>query len=95
MEENANSYQVRLRDKGQVTIPRGVRETLNAQEGDILNLLQIDDLILITPKPTRLSVLTEQFTSEMDRAGVSLADLLEGLAEARAEIARERRERNA
>ncbi|HUF39061.1 MAG TPA: AbrB/MazE/SpoVT family DNA-binding domain-containing protein [Anaerolineales bacterium] len=95
MEDGANTYQVRLRDKGQVTIPRGVRETINAQEGDILSLLQIDDLILITPKVTRLSALTEQFTAEMDRAGVSLADLLEGLADARAEIARERRERDA
>ena len=39
--------------------------------------------------------MTEKFTAEMDRAGVSLADLLEGLAVARLEIARERRERDA
>jgi AbrB family looped-hinge helix DNA binding protein len=95
MEENANSYQVRLRDKGQVTIPRGVRETLNAREGDILSLLQIDNLLVITTKPTRLSALTEKFTAEMEREGVSLTDLLEGLAEIRAEIAQERREQDA
>ena len=95
MEEGANTYKVRLREKGQVTIPRSVRETLNAQEGDILSLLQIDDMILITPKTTRLPSLTEQFTAEMDRAGVSLADLLAGLAMARVEIAQERREQDA
>lgn len=48
--------------------------------------MQIGDLILLTPHQPRVSRLSEQFTAEMDRAGVSLADLLASLVEERETI---------
>lgn len=88
-------YTVRLRDRGQVTIPLNVRGRLGAVEGDVLTLLQIDDLILLTPRQPRVPALTEQFTVEMEKANVSLADLLTGLMGERAEIYQERQDRDA
>ena len=84
------TYTVRLRNRGQVSIPRDVRDKMMAEEGDILTLLQIDDLMLLTRRQPRVPVLTEQFTAEMENAGVSLADLLKGLSEEREAIYRER-----
>lgn len=84
------TYTIRLRDRGQVTIPRDVRDKLMVEEGDIFTLLQIDDLMLLTRRQPRVPALTEQFTAEMENAGVSLADLLKGLAEEREAIYRER-----
>ena len=89
------TYTVRLRDRGQVTIPRDVRDKLMAEEGELLTLLQIDDLMLLTRRQPRVPALTEQFTAEMENAGVSLADLLKGLSEEREAISRERPQRDA
>ena len=95
MEDNANTYRVRLRDKGQVTIPRRVRETLDAAEGDILTLLQVNDLILITPRPSRVAELSDQLTEIMENEGVSLSDLLENLGEIRKVTYEARRKKDA
>ena len=75
-----------------MTIPQAVREELAAAEGDLLTLLQIeDDLLLLTSRELRVPALQARFAQEMEKAGVSLADLLEGLAEERAASAREQR----
>ncbi len=89
------TYTVRMRDRGQVTIPRDVRDKLKAGEGDMLTLLQIDDFMLLTPRQPRVPVLAEQFAAEMEKAGVSLADLLSGLVEEREAIYRERQNQDA
>lgn len=83
------THAVRLRERGQITIPRDVRDQLMIVGGEALTLLQIGDLILLTPRQPQVSRLSEQFTAEMDKAGVSLADLLAGLDEERETIYRE------
>jgi len=88
MSSEAQTYTVRLRERGQVTIPRDVRQQLSAQEGDVLTLLQIGDLILLTQRQLRTPALAEQFMAKMEEAGVSLADLLSGLVEERNASAR-------
>lgn len=86
---------VRLRERGQLTIPHDLREKLMAAGGEVLTLLQIGDLLLLTPRQPRVSRLSEQFTAEMDKAGVSLADLLVGLAEERQTSYQEQKSPNA
>ncbi len=95
MTSTTQTYTVRLRERGQLTIPRPVREKLVANEGDILTLVQIDDIILFTPRSMRTPTLTEQFTAEMEKGHISLAELLQGLAEERAAIHHERQNENA
>lgn len=84
------THAVRLRERGQITIPRNVRDHLMIAGGEVLTLLQTDDLILLTPRQSRVSRLSEQFTAEMDKVGLSLAELLASLAEERVPIHRER-----
>ena len=90
MNGDTKTYTVRLRDRGQVTIPKPVREQLPAAEGDLLTLLQIDDLLSRAPQELRVPTLQARFREEMEEADVSLADLLEGLAAERDAIYRER-----
>jgi AbrB family looped-hinge helix DNA binding protein len=90
----ARTYAVRLRSRGQMTIPQAVREELAAAEGDLLTLLQIeDDLLLLTPRELRVPALQARFAEEMEKAGVSLAELLQGLAVEREDSARAQRGR--
>lgn len=92
MDYEVKTYTVRLRERGQLTLPQPVRESLAevVDDLDLLTLVQIDDLLFLTPKSLRLPRLSKQFSAIMEEEGVTLADLLEGLAEEREAIWRER-----
>jgi len=84
------TYAVRLRDRGQLTLPQAVRKELAVDDGDILTLVQIDDLAIITRRSSLLPKLSQEFTAIMKEDGVSLAELHQGLEEEREQIWRER-----
>ncbi len=92
---DAQQYTIRLRPRGQVTIPRKVRDTLAMDEGDMLTLVQVGDAIFLTAKPPRTFELADKIADMMAEEGVSLADLLEDLPKIREEIYQERFEHNA
>ena len=77
------TYTVRLRERGQLTIPQAARDSLAVKEGDTLTLIELDGLLLLGPKQPLIPQLSEQFSKQMDEEGISLADLLEGLEEER------------
>ena len=85
------TYTVRLRERGQITIPQAVRDkwAKEIDDPDLLNLVQIGDALFLSPKRALLPELSRQFSAIMDEEGVTLADLLEGLAEEREAIYRE------
>jgi AbrB family looped-hinge helix DNA binding protein len=83
------SNRVRLRGKGQITIPQSVRSSIGVNEGDILTLLQIGEVILLAPKQPQIPRLIDKITEMMDKEGISLVDLLQGLKEKREAIWRE------
>ena len=84
------TYAVRLRERGQLTLPQAVRRDLAVDKGDILTLVQIDNLAVLTRRSTLLPKLSEEFTAIMKDDGVSLADLLQGLEQEREQLWRER-----
>ncbi|HQY91541.1 AbrB/MazE/SpoVT family DNA-binding domain-containing protein [Caldilinea sp.] len=78
-----DAYTIRIRERGQVTIPQVVRERMAVKEGDTLTLFQVDDLILLATKQLLIPQLSEQFSALMDAEGVTLADLLIDLRDER------------
>ena len=86
------TYPVRLRDRGQITVPQTIRENLQVTEGDILALLHVGDLVLLTPKQPQVPLLADKFATLMEADNVSLADLLLGLEEEREAIWQERQQ---
>ena len=84
------TYAVRLRERGQLTLPQAVRRDLDLADGDILTLVQIEDFALLTRRSSLLPKLAEEFTAIMKEDGVSLADLLQGLEQEREQLWRER-----
>lgn len=82
-ESLSQSYPVRLCSRGQITIPQGIRERLDVGDGDFLVLVEIGDLICLTPKPLQTPRLADKLVNLMDEAGITLADLLQGVNEER------------
>jgi len=77
------TYTIQIRERGQLTLPRKVRTQLALNTGDALTLVQINDIILLSPRQPVIPRLAEEFSQLMDESGVTLADLLQGLDEER------------
>lgn len=91
----STSYSIRLRERGQLTLPKTVRQNLSVDQGDMLNLVQIGEAFLLSPQRPLLPQLSEEFSTIMEDENISLAELLQGLGEERKAIWQERQERNA
>ncbi|MBE2233943.1 MAG: AbrB/MazE/SpoVT family DNA-binding domain-containing protein [Anaerolinea sp.] len=84
------AFAVRVRERGQITLPQSVRTSLAVDAGDTLNLVQIDDVLLLSPRQAMIPKLSQEFSALMTEEGVSLAELLQGLEEERKLIWQER-----
>lgn len=84
------SYVVRLRGRGQMTVPRRVREHLAVTEGDVVRLVRVGDAYVLTPRDLRVPELADRIANLMSREGVTLADLLAGLEDERQRIEADR-----
>ena len=73
----------RMREKGQVTIPMDIRESLHLSKDSILSVTKIGDGILLTPKPSVFEITSAGFMKEAKEKGITLDDLLKDLRKIR------------
>ncbi len=69
----------KVRIRGQVTIPRDIREEMNLNEEATVNIFRVGKALLMTPKQLQRSSLAKRVEREMKRQGLSLDDLLADL----------------
>jgi len=81
-----NRKKVRVWNKGQVTIPKNIRESLDIADESILNIVQIGNVIFLTPRELRLPRLAREFQTVMKEENITEEELLQALKEARKKI---------
>jgi AbrB family looped-hinge helix DNA binding protein len=69
----------KVRIRGQITIPRDIREELNLDEEATVNIFRVGKALLMTPKQLHRASLAKKVEREMKRQGLSLEDLLADL----------------
>ncbi len=80
MEEfSTTSRLVRIRSRGQLTLPQDLREALNLDEESGLNVFRVGKVLLMTPKRLQRASLASEVEREMKREGLTLEDLLKDL----------------
>ena len=80
MEEfSTTSRLVRIRSRGQLTLPQDLREALNLDEESGLNVFRVGKVLLMTPKPLQRASLASEVERKMKREGLTLEDLLKDL----------------
>jgi bifunctional DNA-binding transcriptional regulator/antitoxin component of YhaV-PrlF toxin-antitoxin module len=84
------TYPVRLRNRGQITLPQPLREQLALDDGDFLVLVKLEDLVFLSPKPLQAPRLADKLADMLDESGTTLADLLQDLEQQRTAIWQER-----
>lgn len=75
---------IQIRKRGTLTLPKKIREKYRLDEGDPVTLIDLGEGILISPKPTTIPKLAGELESLMEEQGLSLEELLKGVAEERA-----------
>ncbi|MFD2760952.1 AbrB/MazE/SpoVT family DNA-binding domain-containing protein [Lentibacillus juripiscarius] len=88
------SKYARLTAKGQITIPKSVRQALNVEEGDQLIFTKDEDGKMVVKKGALVAF--DEFATaigqEAEDKGITEKELLEDLKEVRKEMWNERRE---
>lgn len=87
--ENSKPYTAEVKSRGQLTIPKRVREAGHLEEGQSVSIIPIGDSLLVTPKTLKLEDARRELRRLMRASGVSLETLLDGLGEERDLLYRE------
>ena len=73
----------RMREKGQITIPANIRESLHLSRDSVLSVVRVGDGILLTPKPSVFESISEKFSKAAKSKGITLDGLLKDLKKIR------------
>lgn len=73
----------RMREKGQITIPASIRKSLKLGEDVMLSVAKAGDAIVISRRPSRFESIAREFSSQAEKSGVRLDDLLKALRKKR------------
>jgi len=77
---------VKLSSKGQITLPKAVRDDLKAKQGDLLVVYKLDDHRYAIQKRTSLEELTGEIAEEARRKGYTEKDLQKTIEEVRQKL---------
>ena len=81
--DNVKPYKSQIRGRGQLTIPKKVREKGVLYDGETVSIIPIGDSILVTPRKLELDEARLQLGRIMKASGVTLEELIEGLEDER------------
>ena len=80
---------IRVWERGQLTIPKDIREEVNIGENSAVNIFRIGKSIIITPKMLLGPKLARQVEKAMKKEGITLNDLISDLKKERERYNRE------
>ena len=73
----------RMREKGQITIPADIRESLHLAKDSLLSVARVGDGILLTPKSSVFGSVSAKFSKMAEEKDITLPDLLKDLKKIR------------
>ena len=78
-----------IKARGQLTIPKKIREMSQIEEGNIVSILSIGDSLIITPKRLELDEARRQLKRLIKTSGLTIEELIGGLKEERTALFKE------
>ena len=74
---------VRVARRGVVTLPKPIREKYHLHEGDVLTLIDLDGVLLLSPRESRIDALADRIREELETRGETLESMLRTLRQER------------
>jgi AbrB family looped-hinge helix DNA binding protein len=87
--ENVKTAIAEIKSRGQLTIPKKIRESSHLEEGQVVCIIPVGDSVIITPKRLELEEARRQVRRIMKASGLSEKELFGGLKEEREALYRE------
>ena len=75
-----------VKARGQLTIPKKIREAIHIEEGQVVSIIPVGDSIIITPKRIELDEARREIRKLLRASGLSAEEVLEGLKEEREKL---------
>ena len=75
-----------IKARGQLTIPKKIREAGNLEEGQEVTIIPLGDAIIVTRKRLELDEARRKIRKIVKESGLSLKEILSDLAEERKEV---------
>jgi AbrB family looped-hinge helix DNA binding protein len=89
-EKVADMPSVKVRSRGQVTIPASIRKELDLGDDATLSVVKVGDVLVLTPRKLVGDMVAKKAARAMKKAGLRLEDLLTDLDKQRDRYNRER-----
>jgi AbrB family looped-hinge helix DNA binding protein len=87
--EETKAATAEIKARGQLTIPKKIREVSQLEEGNVVSILPIGDSLIITPKRLELDEARRQLKKLVKASGLTLEELVGGLRAERVELFKE------
>jgi AbrB family looped-hinge helix DNA binding protein len=87
--EGAKAAFAEIKARGQLTIPKKIRETSHIEEGNVVSILPVGDSLIITPKRLELDEARRQLKKLLKASSLTIEELIEGLKEERGDLFKE------
>lgn len=84
--EGAKAAVAEIKARGQLTIPKKIRETSHIEEGNVVSILPVGDSLIITPKRLELDEARRQLKKLLKASSLTIEELIEGLKEERDDL---------
>lgn len=87
--EGAKAAVAEIKARGQLTIPKKIRESSHIEEGNVVSILPVGDSLIITPKRLELDEARRQLKKLLKASSLTIEELIEGLKEERGDLFKE------
>ena len=84
--EAAKTATAEIKARGQLTIPKKIREMSHLEEGSFVSIVPVGDSLVITPRRIELDEARRQVRKLLKASGLTVGELVEGLKEEREEL---------
>jgi len=81
--ESIKPVTAEIKARGQLTIPKKIRDASHLEEGEEVSIIPVGDSIIITPKRLELNEARRQLKKILKGSGLSVDELLKGLKQER------------
>ena len=80
---------VKIRERGQLTIPYEYRKKLGIEKGDVINVMKVGEVLILTQKQVIGETIAGKMENVMKKKGLTLQDMVSNLNEQRRKYNRE------
>ena len=74
----AKTVTAEIKARGQLTIPKKIREMSRMDEGSVVSILPVGDSLVITPKRIELDEARRELRKLLKASGLTMGELIEG-----------------